>query len=63
MYRIYELSGEYRQYSLGSEAESLGVISVQAYDEGFVALLGDLTFMHVKGWQGGRPTLLSNPSE
>jgi len=62
VYRIYDLVGDYRQYSLGSEIDSLGVISAQIHDAGFVALLGDLSFVQVKGWEGGRPSSLAASS-
>jgi hypothetical protein len=62
MYRLYDLAGDYRQYSLGSEIDGLGVISAQIHDNGFVALLGDLNFVQVKGWEGGRPTPLAPSS-
>lgn len=63
VYRIYDLAGDYKQYSLGSDVDSLGVVSAQIHDGGFVALLGDLNFVQVKGWEGGRPTALANASE
>ncbi|KAG7548910.1 hypothetical protein FFLO_03202 [Filobasidium floriforme] len=62
VYRIYDLAGDYKQYSLGSDVDSLGVVSAQIHDGGFVALLGDLNFVQVKGWEGGRPTALASPS-
>lgn len=57
------MAGDYKQYSLGSDVDSLGVISAQIHDTGFVALLGDLSFVQVKGWEGGRPTALASASK
>lgn len=59
VYRLYEISGEYKQYNLGSEIDNLGVMSVQVHDNGLVALIGDLSFVQVKGWEGGRPSALA----
>ncbi|KAJ9113615.1 hypothetical protein QFC22_005923 [Naganishia vaughanmartiniae] len=52
------IAGEYRQYSLGSEVADVGVVSGQVHDEGLVVLTGSLTYLHVKGWTGGRPSAL-----
>lgn len=32
MYRLYNLQGEYEQYSLGSEAAEIGVIDAKIYE-------------------------------
>lgn len=62
VYRIYDIFGEYKQHSLGSEVDSIGVISAQVHDDGFVALLGDLTFVQVRDWEGGRPLPMASSS-
>ena len=61
VYRIYDLQGEYEQYSLGSEAGELGVIDAQIMESGLVALTGSLLLLEVKGWTGSRPVTLANP--
>jgi hypothetical protein len=63
VYRLYDLQGEYAQYSLGNEASELGIIDAKIHDGGLVAMTGSLTFLEVKGWEGGRPLALANPSE
>ena len=61
VYRIYDLQGEYQQYSLGSEAGELGIIDARIHETGLVALTGSLTFLEVKEWAGGKPLTLANP--
>jgi hypothetical protein len=63
VYRLYDLQGEYRQYSLGSEAGEVGVIDARIHESGLVALTGSLSLLEVKGWEGGRPLELANPGE
>lgn len=60
-YRIYDLQGEYQQYSLGSEATELGIADARIYENGLVALTNSLTLVEAKGWQGERPLVLANP--
>jgi len=59
-YRVYDLQGDYQQYSLGSEASELGVIDARIHDNGLVALTGSMALLEVKDWQGGRPLSLAN---
>ncbi|TFK38119.1 Vps16, N-terminal region-domain-containing protein [Crucibulum laeve] len=61
VYRLYDLQGDYQQYSLGSEAAELGIIDARIHDHGLVALTGSLTLLEVKNWEGGRPLTLVNP--
>lgn len=61
VYRIYDLQGDYQQFSLGSEAGELGVIDAQIMENGLVALTGSLSLLEVKGWTGSRPLTLANP--
>ncbi len=65
VYRMYDLSNpsSYGQYTLGQEVFQLGIISAQAYDEGFVVLTGGLQFLEVKGWKGGRALPLAASGE
>lgn len=62
-YRVYDLQGDYQQYSLGSEAAELGVTDARIHENGMVALTGSLTLLEVKGWEGGRTLTLANPGE
>jgi hypothetical protein len=62
-YRVFDLQGEYHQYSLGTEAGELGVVDARIHENGLVALTGSLTLLEVKGWEGSRPLTLANPSE
>ena len=59
---MYDLQGEYQQFSLGSESTEVGVIDARIHENGLVALTGVLTLLEVKGWQGGRSLQLANPS-
>ncbi|KAF8331517.1 vacuolar assembling/sorting protein VPS16 [Cantharellus anzutake] len=59
VYRVYDLQGEYSQNSLGQEAQDSGVVDAVIHDFGMVALTGNLGFMEVKGWEGGRPVSLA----
>lgn len=58
---MYDLQGDYQQYTLGGEATELGVIDAHIYDGGLVAMIGNLTLLEVKGWEGGKPLTLANP--
>jgi hypothetical protein len=62
-YRLYDLQGEYTQYSLGSEGSDMGIVDARIYEGGLVAMTGALTFVEVKGWEGGKPLALANPGE
>jgi vacuolar protein sorting-associated protein 16 len=61
VYRVYDLQGDYNQYTLGGEATELGVIDAHIFDNGLVAMIGNLTILEVKGWEGGKPLTLANP--
>ncbi|KAI0346441.1 vacuolar protein sorting-associated protein 16 [Trametopsis cervina] len=61
VYRLYDLQGDYQQYSLGSEAAELGIIDARIHENGLVALTGTLSLLEVKGWEGGKPLTLANP--
>ncbi|KAF8186996.1 Vps16, C-terminal region-domain-containing protein [Mycena galopus ATCC 62051] len=62
-YRLYDLQGDYQQYSLGNEAGEMGVIDARIHENGLVALTGSLSLLEVKGWEGTRPLTLANPGE
>ena len=57
--RVYELQGEFRQFSLGHGAETHTVRSVCFWDGGLVALLGDNTLVAVDGYDEPRPRALA----
>ncbi|KDQ19047.1 hypothetical protein BOTBODRAFT_28535 [Botryobasidium botryosum FD-172 SS1] len=59
-YRIYDLQGDHRQYSLGSEAQEVGVIDARIHESGLVAMTGNLGLLEIKGWEGGKPLTLAN---
>ncbi|KAL6303033.1 vacuolar protein sorting-associated protein 16 [Sparassis latifolia] len=61
VYRLYDLQGDYQQYSLGSEAGELGIVDARIHESGLVALTGSLTLLEVKDWQGAKPLTLANP--
>jgi hypothetical protein len=63
IYRLYDLQGNYEQYSLGNEAGEMGVADARIHDSGLVALTCSLTLLEVKGWEGGKPLTLANPGE
>jgi vacuolar protein sorting-associated protein 16 len=59
VYRIHDLQGDYRQFSLGSEAAETGVLDARILENGLVALTGALALLEVKGWQGSKPLTLA----
>ncbi|KAG9024451.1 hypothetical protein FRB95_011464 [Tulasnella sp. JGI-2019a] len=61
MYRLYDLQGEYKQFSLGSEASEVGIIDAKIYEQGIVAMTTHVTLMEVKGWTGTKPLVLAHP--
>ena len=63
VYRLYDLQGDYQQYSLGNEAAEMGIIDARVHEGGLVALTGSLTLLEAKGWDGGKPMTLANPGE
>lgn len=63
VYRLYDLQGEYHQYSLGAEAGDSGIIDARIHENGLVAMTGSLTFMEVRGWEGAKPLTLANPGK
>ncbi|KZT35392.1 vacuolar protein sorting-associated protein 16 [Sistotremastrum suecicum HHB10207 ss-3] len=61
VYRLYDLQGEYQQFSLGPDAAEAGIIDAKIHENGLVALTSDLRLLHMKGWDGGKPLELANP--
>ncbi|KAG8808442.1 hypothetical protein FRC19_005900 [Serendipita sp. 401] len=60
-YRLYDLQGTYRSFSLGSEAAETGVMDAKIFEAGLVALTGQMSFLEVRGWEGQKPGVLSAP--
>ncbi|GJE94839.1 vacuolar protein sorting-associated protein 16 [Phanerochaete sordida] len=60
-YRLYDLQGDYQQYSLGSDATEVGIVDARIHEGGLVALTGSLSLLEVKGWDGAKPLTLANP--
>lgn len=63
IYRVYDLQGEYHQFSLGSEASETGVIDARIHETGMVVLTGALSLLEVKGFTGTKPLVLANPGK
>ncbi|KAI0732710.1 vacuolar protein sorting-associated protein 16 [Fomitopsis betulina] len=61
VYRLYDLQGDYQQFSMGNEAAEMGIIDARIHEGGLVALTGSLTLLEAKGWDGGKPMTLANP--
>lgn len=61
VYRLYDLQGEYQQFSLGPDAAEAGVIDAKIHENGLVALTSDLRLLQMKGWDGGKPMELASP--
>ncbi|WVR04982.1 hypothetical protein IAU60_001994 [Kwoniella sp. DSM 27419] len=61
VYRVYDLSNPatFKQYSLGGEGES-GVVDARAWEDGMVVLTGNLEWIEVRGWKGGRAIPLAS---
>lgn len=62
-YRLYDLQGDYVQFSLGSEATEVGIIDAKIHENGLVAMTGSLQLLEVKGWEGAKQLTLANPGE
>ncbi|EJU02203.1 vacuolar protein sorting-associated protein 16 [Dacryopinax primogenitus] len=60
LYRVYDLQGEYEQFSLGAEALEEGVVEAQVHETGLVALTGSLNFLEVRSWEGGKAQTLAS---
>ncbi|KAI0266050.1 vacuolar assembling/sorting protein VPS16 [Gloeopeniophorella convolvens] len=62
VYRLYDLQGDYVQFSLGADAAEVGITDARIHENGLVALTGSLQLLEVKGWEGGKPLALANAS-
>ena len=59
-YHVCDLQGEYRQFSLGSDASETGVIDARIHETGMVVLTGSLSLLEVKDFTGAKPLVLAN---
>ncbi|KAI9740267.1 MAG: hypothetical protein M1834_004845 [Cirrosporium novae-zelandiae] len=59
----YDLQGDFTQFSLGSEAEEVGVESCRFWSSGFVAKLANQRLVQVSNYDEPRPKLLETPPE
>ncbi|KAH8987853.1 vacuolar assembling/sorting protein VPS16 [Lactarius akahatsu] len=62
VYRLYDLQGDYVQFSLGTDAGEVGITDARVHESGLVALTGSLQLLEVKGWEGAKPLTLANPN-
>ncbi|KAJ0308950.1 hypothetical protein Brms1b_009331 [Colletotrichum noveboracense] len=61
--RVYDLLGEFTQFSLGNGADDFGVVSCRFYETGMVALLASNALISVTSYAEPRPRLLAQPPE
>ncbi|KAG0042078.1 hypothetical protein BGZ83_000922, partial [Gryganskiella cystojenkinii] len=59
--RMYNILGEYTQFSIGKEAKDNRVIEVQFWDTGLVALTGSFQLIAVTNFDEPRPLFLADP--
>jgi hypothetical protein len=57
----YDLQGDFVPFTLGHDADTLGVVSCKFYGTGFVALLGNNHLISVASYTEPRPKLLAIP--
>lgn len=57
----YDLQGDFVPFTLGHDADTLGVVSCKFYNTGFVALLGNNHLVSVASYAEPRPKLLAIP--
>ncbi|KAF3930538.1 hypothetical protein ABW19_dt0202508 [Dactylella cylindrospora] len=57
----YDLQGNFTQFTLGTDAEEHGIVSCRFWGTGFVALLGNNTFVAVNRYDEPRPRPLAPP--
>ncbi len=59
-YRVYDLQGDYVQFSIGPDASETGVLDARIHEGGMVVLTGALALLEIKGWDGSRPLTLAS---
>lgn len=61
--RVYDLQGDFAQFSLGNGADNYGVSSCRFYHHGMVALLANNVLVSVTSYSEPRPKALASPPE
>ncbi|KAG0200791.1 hypothetical protein BGX28_006226 [Mortierella sp. GBA30] len=59
--RMYNILGEYTQFSLGKEAKDNKIIEVQFWGSGLVALTGSFRLIAITNFDEPQPTTLADP--
>ncbi|CAG8453383.1 779_t:CDS:10 [Ambispora leptoticha] len=59
--RLYDIHGEYTQFSLGKEAKDHSVIDCQIWGTGLVALTGNFKLISLTNFSEPRPRLMADP--
>ncbi|RHZ79068.1 hypothetical protein Glove_152g21 [Diversispora epigaea] len=59
--RLYDIHGEYTQFSLGKEAKDHSVIDCQIWGTGLVALTGNFKLVALTNFEEIRPRLMADP--
>ncbi|KAH8154271.1 uncharacterized protein LAJ45_02039 [Morchella importuna] len=58
----YDLQGDFTQFTLGNDAETIGVVECRFWSTGFVALLTNNRLISVSRYDEPRPRLLADPT-
>ncbi|CAM0139156.1 Vacuolar protein sorting-associated protein 16 [Umbelopsis sp. WA50703] len=61
MIRMYNLNGEFTQFSLGKEAKDQGITDCHIWGTGLVAMTGNFQFISVTNFDEPRPKQLADP--
>ncbi|RUS27513.1 hypothetical protein BC938DRAFT_483137 [Jimgerdemannia flammicorona] len=59
--RLYNIHGEYTQFTLGNVAKDCGVVDCQIWGTGLVALTGNYQLIAVTNFDEPRPRLMADP--
>ncbi|KAJ3129946.1 hypothetical protein HK098_007212 [Nowakowskiella sp. JEL0407] len=59
--RVYDIHGEFTQFSLGQDAKDYGVYECEIWDSGLVALTGNYKLVAITDFEEPRPKYLSDP--
>ncbi|KAG9293340.1 hypothetical protein G9A89_007586 [Geosiphon pyriformis] len=59
--RLYDIHGEYAQFSLGKEAKDHSVIDCQIWGTGLVVLTGNFKLVALTNFEEPRPRLMADP--
>ncbi|KAJ3299233.1 hypothetical protein HK104_009629 [Borealophlyctis nickersoniae] len=58
--RVYDIHGEFVQFSLGQDAKDCGVIDCQIWEGGLVALTANFKLVAVTDWEEPRPNVIAD---